>query len=66
MTSPLTDPRTRAAYSEGAGIYRIIPDAVAIPAGIEDVVELVRVAERTGAPLIPRGAGSGMPGGNVG
>lgn len=61
-----TDPRTRAAYSEGAGIYRIIPAAVAIPAGIEDVVELVREAERNRAPLIPRGAGSGMPGGNVG
>jgi FAD/FMN-containing dehydrogenase len=61
-----TDPRTRAAYSEGAGIYRIIPDAVAIPAGIEDVVELVRDAERNRSPLIPRGAGSGMPGGNVG
>lgn len=61
-----TDPRTRAAYSEGAGIYRIIPDAVAIPAGIEDVVELVREAERNRTPLIPRGAGSGMPGGNVG
>lgn len=66
MTSLLTDPRARAAYSEGAGIYRIIPDAVAIPAGIEDVVELVRDAERNGSPLIARGAGSGMPGGNVG
>lgn len=66
MTSTLTDPRTRSAYSEGAGIYRIIPDAVAIPAGIEDVVALVRDAEHTGSPLIPRGAGSGMPGGNVG
>ncbi len=66
MTSFFTDPRTRSAYSEGAGIYRIIPDAVAIPAGIEDVVALVRDAERGGPPLIARGAGSGMPGGNVG
>lgn len=66
MTSLLTDPRTRAAYSEGAGIYRIIPGAVAIPAGIADLVELVRDAERNRSPLIPRGAGSGMPGGNVG
>ncbi|HSD31375.1 MAG TPA: FAD-binding oxidoreductase [Gemmatimonadales bacterium] len=66
MTDPFTDPRARAAYSEAAGIYRIIPDAVAIPAGIEDVVELVHDAERKRSPLIPRGAGSGMPGGNVG
>lgn len=66
MTALLTDPRVRSAYSEGAGIYRIIPESVAIPAVIEDVVALVRAAESGGPPLIPRGAGSGMPGGNVG
>lgn len=66
MTDSFTDPRIRAAYSEGAGIYRIVPDAVAIPAGIAEVTALVRAAERAGTPLVPRGAGSGMPGGNVG
>lgn len=66
MTSALTDPRVRAAYAEGGGIYRIVPRAVLIPASISDVRELVRDAERTGTPLVPRGAGSGMPGGNVG
>ena len=62
----LTDVRTRAAYAEGAGIYRIVPSAVAIPADVPDVVALVRWAVETRRPLIPRGAGSGMPGGNVG
>jgi FAD/FMN-containing dehydrogenase len=66
VTSLLTDSRVRSAYSEGAGIYRIVPAAVAIPENVEDVVALVRDAERGGSPLIPRGAGSGMPGGNVG
>jgi FAD/FMN-containing dehydrogenase len=61
-----TDARTRAAYSEGAGIYRIIPAAAAIPESVSDVVELVRWAAATRTALIPRGAGSGMPGGNVG
>ena len=62
----LTDVRTRAAYSEGAGVYRIVPAAVAIPATVDDVVTLVRTSERDGTPLVPRGAGSGMAGGNVG
>jgi FAD/FMN-containing dehydrogenase len=66
MPSLLTDSRTLAAYAEGAGIYRIIPESVAIPTNTNEVVELVRRAMERGTPLIPRGAGSGMPGGNVG
>jgi FAD/FMN-containing dehydrogenase len=68
MPSLLTDARSRAAYAEGAGIYRIVPAAVAIPADVEELTALVRwaAAAQTRTPLIPRGAGSGMPGGNVG
>jgi FAD/FMN-containing dehydrogenase len=62
----LTDARIRAAYAEGAGIYRIVPQAVAIPRDVEEIAALVRWAAETGTPLVPRGAGSGMPGGNVG
>jgi FAD/FMN-containing dehydrogenase len=62
----LTDVRTRAAYAEGAGIYRIVPSAVAIPADARDLAALIRWAAETRTALIPRGAGSGMPGGNVG
>ncbi|MGH7700347.1 MAG: FAD-binding oxidoreductase [Gemmatimonadales bacterium] len=61
-----TDPRIRAAYAEGAGIYRIVPQAVARPATVDDARRLVAWAGDTGTPLIPRGAGSGMPGHNVG
>jgi FAD/FMN-containing dehydrogenase len=61
-----TDEAARALYSEGAGIFRILPEAVAAPASIEDVQTLVRWAGETGTSLVPRGAGSGMPGGNVG
>ncbi len=62
----LTDARTRAAYAEGAGIYRIVPAAVAIPADVPELAALVRWAAETHTALVPRGAGSGMPGGNVG
>src|SRR3989454_518156 len=62
----LTDDRIRAAYSEGAGIYRILPRAVAVPGSVAELAALVRWAADTRAPLVPRGAGSGMAGGNVG
>ncbi len=60
------DERARAAYAEGAGIYRIIPRAVAIPATTAAVLAVVRWAAANEVPLVPRGAGSGMPGHNVG
>lgn len=40
--------------------------AVAVPRAPADVSTLVRWAAAEGAALIPRGAGTGMPGGNVG
>lgn len=68
MAAPrlLTDTRTRAAYAEGAGIYRTIPTAVAVPTSVAELQELVRWAVDSRTALVPRGAGSGMPGGNVG
>ena len=56
----------RAAYSEAAGIGRVMPSAVAVPRNVEDVVALVRWANATSAPLIARGSGSSMPGGAIG
>jgi FAD/FMN-containing dehydrogenase len=61
-----TDLRARAAYAEGAGIYRILPEAVCVPADRQDVVSLVGWAATHRMPLVPRGAGSAMGGGNVG
>ncbi len=61
-----TDDVARALYAEGAGIFRIVPEAVAVPAGPADLALLVRWAADQRQPLVPRGAGSGMPGGNIG
>jgi len=61
-----TDDRARAAYAEGAGIYRIVPAAVAIPANNEDLRHLLTWAGQQRMPIVPRGAGSAMGGGNVG
>jgi len=61
-----TDERARAAYAEGAGIYRILPAAVCLPTDRDDLVTLARWAAAGRIPLVPRGAGSAMGGGNVG
>lgn len=61
-----SDARLRAAYSEGAGIYRIVPSAVALPESLADLRELVQWARSTGSGLTARGAGSGIPGSAVG
>src|SRR5690242_11172606 len=61
-----TDDAARAVYAEAAGIARVVPRAVAVPADADDVVMLVRWAHETGTPLVPRGSGSSMPGGAIG
>jgi FAD/FMN-containing dehydrogenase len=61
-----TDPPARAAYAEAAGIFRILPSGVAVPSTTRALSELVAWAAANRIPLIPRGAGSGMAGGNVG
>ena len=61
-----TDARARAAYSEGAGIYRIVPRAAALPRDIADLKLLVSWAAEHRVPLVARGAGSAMGGGNIG
>jgi FAD/FMN-containing dehydrogenase len=61
-----TDARARAAYSEGAGIYRIVPRGVARPEDVADLKLLISWAAEHRVPVIARGAGSAMGGGNVG
>lgn len=55
-----------AEFGRSSGVLRMTPTAVAIPADAADLATLVRWSEECGVPLVPRGAGTGMPGGNVG
>jgi FAD/FMN-containing dehydrogenase len=61
-----TDDDARGAYSESAGIARILPLGVAVPIDADDLSLLVRWAASTRTPLVPRGSGSSMPNGAVG
>jgi D-lactate dehydrogenase len=54
---------TRALYETDETPRACLPEAVLFPAGHEDVVAIVRLANRHGLPLVARGAGSGNLGG---
>lgn len=56
----------RTEFSEHSGILRFVPSAVAVPQDAEDVSAIVRWAAENGLALVPRSAGTGMPGGNIG
>ena len=60
-----TDLATRARYSQGAGIYRLIPAAVARPTTRSDLASVLTAARERNLTITPRGAGSGMAGANV-
>ncbi|MCC6430223.1 MAG: FAD-binding oxidoreductase [Gemmatimonadaceae bacterium] len=61
-----SDALARDLYAECAGIARVVPRAVAVPADADDLGRLVRWARQEGLTLIPRGSGSGMAGGALG
>lgn len=60
------DDDARAVYSESAGIMRIVPAAVALPADVDDVASLCAWSLQTAVPLIPRGSASSMTGAALG
>ncbi|MGI9189886.1 MAG: FAD-binding oxidoreductase [Longimicrobiaceae bacterium] len=62
----LTAADAREPYASAAGILHLLPRAVAIPEDADDVALLARWASLRGERLVPRAAGTGMPGGNVG
>jgi FAD/FMN-containing dehydrogenase len=56
----------REQFASASGILTAVPDAVAVPRDADDLAALVRWCSETSTPLVPRGAATGMPGGNVG
>lgn len=60
------DLRLRAAYAEAAGVYRVLPAAVSRPRDTAELLAALAGARAAGMSVTPRGAGTGMAGGNVG
>ena len=65
----IDDPATLLPYSYDASFWslrqRRMPSAVVIPESTAEVVAVVRVANETETPLVPRGAGTGQTGGAI-
>lgn len=56
----------RALYSSDASLYRVPPAAVARPASVAELTDLVDAARRAGLPLTSRGAGTSIAGNSIG
>src|SRR5438094_5488858 len=48
-----------------AGFDRRPPTAVAVPGTADEVAAVVQAARAAGAPIVPRGAGTGLSGGTI-
>ena len=57
---------TRALYSTDASLYRLVPEGVARPASVAELVAVVDAARTAGVPLTTRGAGTSCAGNAVG
>ncbi len=66
MPKFFTDSLHRIAYSTDASTYREVPQGVAYPDTVEDVVTLIKEARKRNTHLIPRAAGTSIAGQVVG
>ncbi len=56
----------RGRYSTDASIYQIMPLGVVVPADENDAATTLAIAEESGAPVLPRGAGTSQNGQAIG
>ena len=61
----LSSQRDLLAYSYDATQRQEIPDVVVLPHNTAEISKIMKLASRSGTPVIPRGAGTGISGGTV-
>lgn len=61
----LSDPLDLKLYEYDGGVDKSVPDVVVFPRSTEDVVGLVRLAQRRNLAIVGRGAGTGLSGGAI-
>ncbi len=59
----LTAPEELISYQNDAFPYRVAPDLVAIVENVDEIVKVVKYAEKNEIPIIPRAAATGLSGG---
>ena len=56
----------RIAYSyDGTPLFRQLPDAIIVPQTVEDVSQVLKLANEERFAVVPRGSGSGLSGGSI-
>jgi glycolate oxidase len=61
----LTSPEELLCYSYDSTVLQQLPEAVTLPQSTEEVVDIVRLANREKIPIVPRGAGTNLAGGTI-
>lgn len=61
----LTSKEERICYSYDATLFRSMPDVVVKPITTKQISTIMRLANREGIPVTPRGCGTGLSGGSV-
>ena len=54
----LSDQISRGQYATDASVYQIVPQAVAIPESVDDVLAVIEYARGEGIAVVPRGGGT--------
>jgi glycolate oxidase len=61
----LQDKEDVVVYEQDGSILQALPDLVVLPADVDQVAAVVRLARRENIPIVPRGSGTGLAGGAV-
>ena len=49
-------------YEQDGSIFQVMPEIVVLPADVEQVSAVVKLAKQVNVPMIPRGSGTGLAG----
>src|SRR5688572_32953306 len=52
-------------YEQDGSIFQVMPEIVVLPAHVEQVSAVVKLAKEAQVPIVPRGSGTGLAGGAV-
>jgi glycolate oxidase len=61
----LQDKEDIVVYEQDGSILQALPELVLLPADVDQVASVVRLARRENMPIVPRGSGTGLAGGAV-
>jgi glycolate oxidase len=61
----LTEKEDVIVYEQDGSIFQVVPEIVVLPADVEQVSAVVRLAKQANVPIVPRGSGTGLAGGAV-